>query len=248
MEIEMTLRIGLMGLTAALLTAACADPELDARLKVVEDKVAALDARGAAGGSAGAAAAAADPAKEEAAKKGFDEVNQMIQDLDIDGARAKIAQLEKDYSGTRAVSSLSRTKSELAIVGKDAGDLEVEKWFQGDAAMGDGKATMLVFWESWCPHCKREVPKLEAMYGKYKDQGLNIVGLTKVTRSSTDESVMSFIEEKGLTYPVAKEKEGNLSEQFGVRGVPAAAIVKDGKVIWRGHPARIDDAMIEKVL
>ena len=114
--------------------------------------------------------------------------------------------------------------------------------------MSDGSATMLVFWEEWCPHCKREVPKIEGMHTKYKARGLNVVGLTKVTRSSTDEKVTSFMQEKGVTYPVAKEDGDNLSKRFGVRGVPAAAIVQAGKVVWRGHPARISDGMIEKIL
>ena len=138
--------------------------------------------------------------------------------------------------------------SELDVVGKEAGALDTSKWFQGNVAMGDGTATMLVFWETWCPHCKREVPKIEATHNKFKDRGLNVVGVTKVTRSATDEGVAAFIEEHGITYPVAKEQGDNLSKHFGVRGVPAAAIVKEGKVVWRGHPARINDAMLEKLL
>ena len=47
-----------------------------------------------------------------------------------------------------------------------------------------------------------------------------------------------------MGYPTAKEK-GDLSEYYGVRGVPAAAVVKGGKVVWRGHPSRINDKMLE---
>ena len=82
------------------------------------------------------------------------------------------------------------------------------------------------------------------MWQKYKDQGLQVVALTKITRSSTEETVSKFIEDKKMTYPVAKE-DGKASQYFGVAGIPAAAVVKDGKVIWRGHPANISEAMLK---
>ena len=47
--------------------------------------------------------------------------------------------------------------------------------------------------------------------------------------------------------PIAKEG-GAYSSVFNVSGIPAAAIVKDGKIIWRGHPARLDKTMLEGLL
>ena len=72
-----------------------------------------------------------------------------------------------------------------------------------------------------------------------------MIGLTKQTRGVTDEQVTSFIGENKVTYPIAKEQGDSLSQHYGVRGIPAAAVVKDGKVVWRGHPARLTDQMIE---
>lgn len=74
------------------------------------------------------------------------------------------------------------------------------------------------------------------------------MGLTKVNRSATEEKVEEFISTHKLTFPVAKETDGKISRHFGVQGVPAAAVVKNGKVIWRGHPARISDKMLDKWL
>jgi thiol-disulfide isomerase/thioredoxin len=218
------------------------DPELVKRIDGLEATVKELQARPA--GPAGAA----DPKKEAAAQKMAEEIQKAIADMDVTTAKAKAAEFNKNFSGTKAARYLKRVLSELDVVGREAGNMDVTSWFQGTAAMNDGTATMLVFWEEWCPHCKREVPKIEATHNKYKAQGLNVVGLTKVTRSSTDEKVASFISEESVSYPMAKEDGDNLSKRFGVRGVPAAAIVKGGKVVWRGHPARIDDKMIEKVL
>jgi hypothetical protein len=39
-----------------------------------------------------------------------------------------------------------------------------------------------------------------------------------------------------------------VAEAFNVSGIPAAAIVKDGKIVWRGHPARLKPENIDKML
>ena len=118
---------------------------------------------------------------------------------------------------------------------------------QGDALdLGAGKATLVVFWEVWCPHCKSEVPKLQATYTKYQGKGLQMVGLTKETKGATEEQVKAFVKEHSVTYPIAKEAGQETSEYYGVKGIPAAIVIKDGKVVWRGHPARITDAMLDK--
>jgi thiol-disulfide isomerase/thioredoxin len=135
----------------------------------------------------------------------------------------------------------------LSVIGKSApAEWKIEKWYQGesDVDLGSGKTTLLVFWEEWCPHCKREVPKLQDMYNDLKGQGLQVVGLTKITRSSSDEKVSAFIADKHIAYPIAKE-DGTLSSYFNVSGIPAAAVLKDGKVVWRGHPAQLDEAKLK---
>ena len=142
-----------------------------------------------------------------------------------------------------------RTKGEIAIVGSDAPKAYTGvEWLQGTSDISSG-TTLVVFWELWCPHCKREVPQLEARYQKYKGKGLKIVGLTKMSRNKSKEDVMGFITENKVTYPIGKEDSGGtLSKAFAVSGIPAAALVKDGKIVWRGHPASLNDAKLESHL
>ena len=65
-----------------------------------------------------------------------------------------------------------------------------------------------------------------------------------MTRNKTEDEVMTFLKANDVTYPIAKET-GDMSQQFNVSGIPAAAVVKDGVIIWRGHPARLSDSMLE---
>jgi thiol-disulfide isomerase/thioredoxin len=110
----------------------------------------------------------------------------------------------------------------------------------GDVDLESG-VTLLVFFEEWCPHCRREVPKLAETQARYLSQGLRVVGLTRLTKSSTESKVMDLLGTYGVDYPVAYEN-GKIAERFQVSGIPAAAVVKDGVIIWRGHPSRLTEA------
>ncbi|MDP2305750.1 MAG: TlpA disulfide reductase family protein [Pseudomonadota bacterium] len=218
---------------------------MDARLKAIEEKVATLEK--APPGKAGAAPAA-NPEEEEAAGKLMTEVQDSIKLNDYATAKTKLADLTGKYAGTRAGKAAGRMAAEINLIGTDAAPLEMDKWFQGKADLSGSKATLLVFWEVWCPHCKKELPKLAEEEGKYKEMGVQVVGITKVTKSATDEKVEEFIKESKAKFPIGKEKDGNLSKAYSVSGIPAAALLMNGKVIWRGHPARLDDATLAALL
>jgi hypothetical protein len=40
---------------------------------------------------------------------------------------------------------------------------------------------------------------------------------------------------------VAKEN-GQVAPRFNVSGIPAAAVVRDGVIVWRGNPAGLSEA------
>lgn len=245
------IRTTVIALSAMIAFSGCADPQLAAKVDSLEKKVAELEKKADTPVAAGArhgAPPGVDPELEKQAGEVLRQASAKAEQLDFDGAKKICADAKSKFASTRTYQRGGRICNEVEVVGKDAADLEVEKWFQGNASMDDADATLLVFWEQWCPHCKREVPEIEKTFQDNKGK-LNVIGLTKVNRSATDEKVAAFIEEKGVTYPMAKEKAGTLSRYYNVSGVPAAALVKDGKVIWRGHPAVLNrDNMLQKLL
>ena len=189
-------------------------------------------------------------AKEAEAQTALAAVNRLVASGDPTKAKAEMTAFMQKYGTTTAAKGALKTYRELQIVGKATPeDWGIEKWFQGenDVDLSGNDTTLVVFWEVWCGYCQREVPKLQAFYDSLKDDGLQIVGLTKITKSSTEQKVEDFIKQKNLSYPIAKEN-GSASQHFGVAGIPAAAVVKDGKIIWRGHPSRLSEEQLRNWL
>jgi thiol-disulfide isomerase/thioredoxin len=189
-------------------------------------------------------------AMEQEAAQELQKIQLLMRQGKTEQAKTDLNTFMAKYGRTQTGGRARRLQQELSVVGKEnPADWGITKWFQGesDIQLGGDKTTFVVFWETWCPHCKREVPKVQKIYTDLKDKGLQVIGVTKVNRSATDDKVAEFIKSNNLSYPIAKEN-GELSSYFAVAGIPAAAVVKDGKIVWRGHPANLTMQMLENWL
>lgn len=229
--------------------AACAPKadhdELAARVQALEDRVAAVEKAPASGRGAAPAVNAADEAK---AQEVFGRFNDAMGKGDMDSAKKELDSLFKDYGSTQTASKAIRYKRELDVIGTDVKNPTIDAMYvgaEGDINFAEG-TTLVVFWEVWCPHCRREVPNMKEVAKKYEGK-MDVVGLTRITKSATEDGVKEFIKEQEVNYTMAKEN-GEAASAFAVSGIPAAAVVKDGKIVWRGHPGRLNDETIAKFL
>ncbi len=72
----------------------------------------------------------------------------------------------------------------------------------------EAKATIVLFWGSWCTHCEDDMPKLKSLYTRYKDKGLEIyaIGIEEI-----QENWKTAIKEQNLPWI-------NLSDISGFHG------------------------------
>ena len=69
-----------------------------------------------------------------------------------------------------------------------------------DLAAQRGKVTIVNFWATWCPPCRKEMPALDAFYRRYHAQGLEMIGLS-ADRPHDRTEVAKVMQ--SYTYPVA---------------------------------------------
>lgn len=129
------------------------------------------------------------------------------------------------------------------------------EWVQGEAptAWEPGKLYVLECWATWCGPCIAAIPHVDALYDKYAEKGLRVIGVN-VWEDGKDK-VAEFVKKKGdgMSYPVAYTGKGGAFETSwlvpaGVKGIPHAFLVKDGKVLAGIHPAKLTEDFIEKLL
>jgi thiol-disulfide isomerase/thioredoxin len=106
-----------------------------------------------------------------------------------------------------------------------------------DLASLRGNATVIVFWASWCGHCKQEVPKLVEMYKQYHSAGLNIVGVSNDQEAAKAEAAIGTwqVPWPNIHFAPADPsvKTANpLAARYEINGVPAIFLLdSQGKVV-----------------
>lgn len=128
-----------------------------------------------------------------------------------------------------------KVRSELArldLVGKPAPDIDVKDIHGKPIRLADfkGKVVLLDFWAVECEPCVGDFPRLEALYGKYRAQGFEIIG---ISLDETAERMAELVRERKLPWPqVHNATSGaDLVASFGVSSLPATVLIgADGKV------------------
>ena len=94
----------------------------------------------------------------------------------------------------------------------------------------DKKAVLIDFWATWCPPCVDEIPTIKSIAETYRDQGLEVVG---VSLDRDEQALRNFVKEGMLSYVQVfdKEKSDTIAKSYGVWGIPSVFLVDKNGVI-----------------
>jgi thiol-disulfide isomerase/thioredoxin len=119
------------------------------------------------------------------------------------------------------------------------------KWI-GESALKD-KIVLVNFWASWCHPCAEEIPALDAVYRRHKDQGFVVLGMLAKDRAS-DDQVRQFVTDKKASYPILRS-DRDLQDRFGLAdGLPMSVLYdRSGRVVGRWLGGITEDVLEESV-
>ena len=91
-----------------------------------------------------------------------------------------------------------------------------------------GRVILLNFWATWCAPCRFEQPILNDLYEQYRDQGLDVWG---VSVNSNRLAVELWIENMQVPYPVmvSSDEDRQLLIDYGANNVVPQSVLIDRK-------------------
>lgn len=110
---------------------------------------------------------------------------------------------------------------------------------------------LLTFWATWCGPCKKELPALQELSIRYKNEGFRVVAVSIDQDGAIATNPFATI--LGLTFPILHDQDGSIAQQYRVQAVPQNFLIdRQGRILWK-HPGAIDwtaekEAELQRIL
>jgi thiol-disulfide isomerase/thioredoxin len=103
--------------------------------------------------------------------------------------------------------------------------------------------TLVNFWAIWCKPCREEMPALQRLSEKHRDDGLAVLGILFDPKSD-DEGARRYLDEVGARYPTMRASLDTLKTWGGIGMFPTTFLIdREGKIVRRyvgATPAQIE--------
>ncbi|GAB2780942.1 hypothetical protein GCM10027275_25640 [Rhabdobacter roseus] len=126
----------------------------------------------------------------------------------------------------RAENTLLRLKGNMAPVMELPSFEDTKKY----PILAKGKVTLLDFWEVWCAPCIASMPKVQQLYDRYKEVGLQVYGITH--EADQLETARKRVEKSKVTFPMLMGNEHS-RKAYHLSAIPLYILIdKYGKVVY----------------
>lgn len=206
-----------------------------------------------------------DTARSEAAARGLSTAIEKFLETHPGDARAPVlrlteAQALENFDPERAralyAEAAENDNDQIAQAGKDGiaamdmRDKPLDLSFTAvdgrkvDLAGLRGKVVLIDFWATWCPPCVEEAPGVVETYGKFKDKGFEIVG---ISLDRDKKALEDFVARHKMTWPQFFDGEGwdnEMAKRFNIQSIPTMWLLdREGKLVDANPRSRLEKAV-----
>ncbi len=108
-----------------------------------------------------------------------------------------------------------------------------------------GKTVFLNFWATWCGPCLKEMPDIQKIHERYRDQGVVVIG---IDLDETVEDVSDFVEKGGFTWTFVIDPVGTVTREYRVDVIPSSFFIDGEGMIRSIAIGGMTEAMMEENL
>lgn len=108
-----------------------------------------------------------------------------------------------------------------------------------------GKLLLLDFWEAWCGPCVVSMPKVQALYDKYHQQGLEVIGI--IHQAEHIETAKLLIQKMKATF-LMSSGSSRTKAAFNVGAVPLYILAdRNGVIVMisEGYPDSLEELILK---
>lgn len=129
------------------------------------------------------------------------------------------------------------------VPGRQAPDFTLPTLDEQTISLSDlrGQRVLINFWATWCGPCRIEMPVIERIYERYRDQGFVVLA---VNVEEPEDRVRPFVAELGLTFPILLDENGDVVRQYGIVGLPTSVFVNRDGLIFQQHLGVLTETLL----
>lgn len=133
----------------------------------------------------------------------------------------------------------------LSLLNQPAPAMQLQDFNGNNVTLSEmtGKVVLLDFWEVWCGPCVTSMPKVEALYKKYKDKGLAVMGV--MCDSSQLEPARQLVAKNHYSFPQLIGNAGT-RKNYKLNAVPMYALINKAGAISYIH-AGFEETLEEQI-
>ena len=155
------------------------------------------------------------------------DIDNLLKEAPAEYAQLKRVEKAKNAARQLTVTAEGQKFTDFEVMAEDGSIQKLSDY------VGKGKIVLVDFGASWCPPCRAEIPKLQALKAKHGDR-FDILG---VAVWDNPDDTRKAIEELNITWPViiGTQKLTEPTDLYGIKGIPHIIIFgPDGTIYSRG--------------
>jgi len=104
----------------------------------------------------------------------------------------------------------------------------------------EGKPLLLIFWNTWCPICMQELPKINRLAEKLGQRGLTILAINTGINDNENKA-RAYWKKYGYVFPTGFDHGFEIVTAFGILGVPTIFLADSKGVVRYKNPVLPED-------